>query len=213
MNPILQIRNWIRTNGQMSEDGKSITYDCKQLEQAISEALKINQANGSLVDNEHEVLHYFYYIGAADGIAKSLSKDGGNPDFNKRLTEFKNSLPQIDIKKNTLPDDEKVLICNNCKKIWIAPKEKCDCGCSTLTETHKSNKQFASNAKFVIMTENNKYIGIDSASGGYPYETERIQDAKIWLEKEDAYDYKLKFPKENWTLHTLMIRTIPTRWF
>lgn len=203
MNPILQIRNWIRTNGQMSEDGKSITYDCKQLEEAIYEALKTNQTNGLSTVNEYEILHYFYYIGAADGIAKSLSKDGGKPDFDKRLTEFKNSIPQIDIKKTNLFDNEKV---------WIAPKEKCDCGCSTLTETHKSNKEFASNSKFVIMTENKKYIGIDSASGGYPYETERIQDAKIWLE-EDAYNYKLVFPKENWTLHSLMIGTIPTRWF
>jgi hypothetical protein len=30
--------------------------------------------------------------------------------------------------------DKKVLICNNCKDIWIAPKEKCKCGCTTLTK-------------------------------------------------------------------------------
>lgn len=40
---------------------------------------------------------------------------------------------------------EKVLICNNCKDIWIAPKERCDCGCVTLTETHESNRVFARN--------------------------------------------------------------------
>ncbi|MCP4109887.1 MAG: hypothetical protein GY749_30935 [Desulfobacteraceae bacterium] len=33
-----------------------------------------------------EVFNYFYYLGAADGIAKSLS--GGKPDFDKRFTEF-----------------------------------------------------------------------------------------------------------------------------
>jgi hypothetical protein len=66
---------------------------------------------------------------------------------------------------------------------------------------------------YVIKSENGKYIAIDTASGGYPYETERIQGANIWSSKEDAYDYKNKFPKENWTLHNLIINTIPTRWF
>jgi hypothetical protein len=41
--------------------------------------------------------------------------------------------------------DKKVLICNNCKDIWIAPKEKCKCGCTTLTETHESNYKYAQN--------------------------------------------------------------------
>jgi hypothetical protein len=40
---------------------------------------------------------------------------------------------------------EKVLICNNCKDIWIAPKDRCDCGCTTLTETHESNRVFTRN--------------------------------------------------------------------
>jgi hypothetical protein len=52
-------------------------------------------------------------------------------------------------KTNTLlgvvTSNEKVLICNNCKDIWIAPKNKCNCGCSTLTETHKSNRVYARN--------------------------------------------------------------------
>ena len=33
----------------------------------------------------------------------------------------------------------KILICNNCKKFYIAPIEKCECGCKTLTETHPDN--------------------------------------------------------------------------
>lgn len=41
--------------------------------------------------------------------------------------------------------NEKVLICNNCKDIWVAPKDRCDCGCTTLTETHKSNRSLARN--------------------------------------------------------------------
>lgn len=32
-----KLRDWIRLNGEMSEDGKSITYNCDELEQAIAE--------------------------------------------------------------------------------------------------------------------------------------------------------------------------------
>ena len=40
MKGIINIRDWIRTNGEMSEDGKSISYDCKELDTVISDALK-----------------------------------------------------------------------------------------------------------------------------------------------------------------------------
>ena len=35
---ITHIRSWVRTNGEMSEDGKSITYSCVELEAVIREA-------------------------------------------------------------------------------------------------------------------------------------------------------------------------------
>jgi hypothetical protein len=35
---ITHIRSWVRTNGEMSEDGKSITYSCAELEAVIREA-------------------------------------------------------------------------------------------------------------------------------------------------------------------------------
>lgn len=41
--------------------------------------------------------------------------------------------------------EQKVLICNNCKDMWIAPKERCDCGSTTLSETHPSNYKYARN--------------------------------------------------------------------
>ena len=41
--------------------------------------------------------------------------------------------------------EQKVLICNNCKDIWITPIDMCDCGCTTLTETHPSNYKYARN--------------------------------------------------------------------
>lgn len=35
---ITHIRSWVRTNGEMSEDGKSITYSCSELESVIRAA-------------------------------------------------------------------------------------------------------------------------------------------------------------------------------
>jgi hypothetical protein len=38
-----------------------------------------------------------------------------------------------------------VLICENCKDIWISPIDKCSCGCKTLSITHESNRSYAKN--------------------------------------------------------------------
>tara|TARA_R110000851_G_scaffold129043_1_gene261638 strand:- start:2214 stop:2465 length:252 start_codon:yes stop_codon:yes gene_type:complete len=39
---IKHIRSWIRTNGDLSEDGKSITYNCRKIEQVIAEGERLN---------------------------------------------------------------------------------------------------------------------------------------------------------------------------
>lgn len=65
---------------------------------------------------------------------------------------------------------------------------------------------------FVIKTVNGKYIAVDAASGGYPYETERISDAKIWSSKQEAFAYNNLFKKQNWTLHRLVIETTLVSW-
>jgi hypothetical protein len=44
-------------------------------------------------------------------------------------------------------EEVKVLICNNCKLFYIAPTEKCKCGCGVLTETHPSNLIFTQEFK------------------------------------------------------------------
>lgn len=41
----------------------------------------------------------------------------------------------------------RVLICENCKAIWIGPKDKCDCGSTSLISTHNSNYIYAKNCK------------------------------------------------------------------
>jgi len=35
---VMRIRNWVRINGEMSEDRESITYSCASLEKLIREA-------------------------------------------------------------------------------------------------------------------------------------------------------------------------------
>jgi hypothetical protein len=42
----------------------------------------------SLILTEKEICHYFYFLGAADGVINSLK--GTMPDFEKRFKEFKN---------------------------------------------------------------------------------------------------------------------------
>jgi len=54
---INHIRTWVRTNGDMSEDGKSITYSCAELEAVIKEAKQM----------EKEQTMKAYYDGEADG--------------------------------------------------------------------------------------------------------------------------------------------------
>lgn len=57
--------------------------------------------------------------------------------------------------------------------------------------------------EYIFMTLEGKYIGLDSKSGGYPYETNRWQDAKIWLTKKNAYEYYAMFQKSEWRLRTI----------
>jgi hypothetical protein len=52
MKEIIDIRNWIRTNGEMSEDGKTITYKCDEIEKVITDALQqVKNCNKADVSN------------------------------------------------------------------------------------------------------------------------------------------------------------------
>tara|TARA_R110000803_G_scaffold180937_1_gene243324 strand:+ start:75 stop:281 length:207 start_codon:yes stop_codon:yes gene_type:complete len=66
-----------------------------------------------------------------------MSKENSNQESNSN--ELYTVLGVVD------SNNKKVLICNNCKDIWIAPKDRCGCGSTTLTETHPSNYKFAQN--------------------------------------------------------------------
>lgn len=67
--------------------------------------------------------------------------------------------------------------------------------------------------QYVIKTVTGKYIGIDEASGGYPFETTSIQNAQKWYSPIVAKNYYDKFPKENWELHLIPeIQTTKVNW-
>jgi len=76
-------------------------------------------------------------IKAANSLTQTMNKISCYLEGSKFTVEYVESSKAI--------EQVKVLICEDCKTIWIAPKEKCDCGCSKLTETHKSNVKFAKN--------------------------------------------------------------------
>lgn len=58
------------------------------------------------------------------------------------VQQFMIEVSKIDFSKAQYP---KVLICGNCKNYWIAPVEKCSCGCTTLSKTHPYNAMYAEN--------------------------------------------------------------------
>lgn len=57
-----------------------------------NEPLSAEKEISNQVEVEKETCHYFYYLGAADGILKSLSREvEKKPDFEKRYKEFESS--------------------------------------------------------------------------------------------------------------------------
>ncbi len=51
-----------------------------------------------------------------------------------------------------------------------------------------------------IFTSGDKYIGMDDASGGYPYETDHFTQLKVWTKIGQAIEYKGHFPEKDWQL-------------
>ena len=48
---VILIRDWIRTNGNMSDDGKFITYSCKKLEEVITQAKEMEKQQSNKLLN------------------------------------------------------------------------------------------------------------------------------------------------------------------
>jgi len=55
-----------------------------------------------------------------------------------------------------------------------------------------------------LFKKGEKYIGMDDASGGYPYETDRAFSAKEWSSVKEAQQYQSMFKDEGWTLHEVV---------
>jgi len=59
MEQIIFIRNWLRTNGVMSEDGKKIAYNCIEIEEIINEAINYTHCCKS----DSELLNVSFNVG------------------------------------------------------------------------------------------------------------------------------------------------------
>ena len=59
---------------------------------------------------------------------------------------------------------------------------------------------------YVLINYSTKqYIGIDINCCGYPYDTEYLNNAKIWNKKEAAYEYAETFPNKDLRLHEVIV--------
>lgn len=53
---------------------------------------------------------------------------------------------------------------------------------------------------YCFITKEGKYIGMDQASGGYPYVTEKPLSIVLFYTIEDACKYRDMFLKEKWVI-------------
>jgi hypothetical protein len=73
---INHIRTWVRTNGDMSEDGKSITYSCAELEAVIKEAKQMEKEQiieADLAGVERTLLDFSKFPNLVGYLKKTLS--------------------------------------------------------------------------------------------------------------------------------------------
>ena len=54
--------------------------------------------------------------------------------------------------------------------------------------------------QYIFVTSNGLYVGMDSASGGYPYFTDNLFNSHPWYSIKDAMDYWKHFQNEQWRL-------------
>lgn len=49
--------------------------------------------------------------------------------------------------------------------------------------------------RFVFITRNGNFIGVDSNSGGYPYVTNHINQVHMWGSTQEAFKYEMMFTR------------------
>lgn len=60
---------------------------------------------------------------------------------------------------------------------------------------------------FVIIWDG-KPIGLDTASGGYPFKTSYPGSVKYWETRESAQKYADMFPESNWAIEEIQFRIV-----
>tara|TARA_R110000737_G_scaffold118551_1_gene151041 strand:+ start:242 stop:529 length:288 start_codon:yes stop_codon:yes gene_type:complete len=80
MKEIEFVKNWLRTNGKMSEDGKEITYNCIDVENTLKEAINYTRCCETLKDK--------YEIVFEDWL-KDHKFEQSNNGFHKNGIEYK----------------------------------------------------------------------------------------------------------------------------
>ena len=69
------------------------------------------------------------------------------------------------------------------------------------------------NTQYVIVNnKTNCFIGVDTASGGYPYDS-GLAGARFWAKKSDAREYHNVFKSEDWSLHEVYVIPKTCGWF
>lgn len=100
--------------------------------------------------------------------------------------------------------ENKVIICLNCKDIWISPMRQCTCGHKMFDVTDESNRPLANNYQvekllkefgfkrdmynhnFSFTTDISKIIDVDMLHGELSVSITDINDNTIWLEFIDT---------------------------
>ena len=57
--------------------------------------------------------------------------------------------------------------------------------------------------QYYIFMKGDKYIGMDNASGGYPYETDYMFNVKPWNDPDQAIEYEQHFLDKGWKLYKI----------
>lgn len=96
--------------------------------------LVTNKPDGLIIDTKEK---RFEYIDAESVI--DFEELNGTPILPSELDREVFKVRKIAMDKQDL------LICNHCKKIWTGLIDRCNCGCTTLTKTHESNRKYACN--------------------------------------------------------------------
>jgi hypothetical protein len=89
--PLLKFRGWLRMNGEMSEDGKTITYNCEAIEAELSAIVEMYTAGAREATNRIKGLIKYDDCSMPITEADKLRKHGV-AEYNKAISDVLNVL-------------------------------------------------------------------------------------------------------------------------